>query len=67
MIAGYIGTSARFDEAIARFAADYADQTERDWQALVHSRRPAKSHKPIARKSSVSTTPKSQRSRKPKP
>jgi len=67
MIAGYIGTSARFDSAIARFAAAYATQSERDWQTLLHSRRPAKSHKPIARKSSVSTTPKSQRSRKPKP
>ncbi len=42
-IAGYIGTSARFDEAIAKFAAEYADQTERDWHALVRSRRP-KSH-----------------------
>jgi hypothetical protein len=33
-IAGYIGTSARFDSAIANFAADYATQTERDWQTL---------------------------------
>jgi hypothetical protein len=42
MIAGYMGTSARFDEAIAHFAADYADQTERDWEALVRSRRGGK-------------------------
>jgi uncharacterized protein (DUF2252 family) len=42
MIAGYIGNSARFDDSIARFAAAYADQTERDWQALLHSRRAAK-------------------------
>jgi hypothetical protein len=41
MLAGYIGTSQRFDDAIANFAADYADQTERDWQALLHSRRHA--------------------------
>ena len=41
MLAGYIGTSARFDDAIARFAADYADQTGRDWEALVRSRRRA--------------------------
>jgi uncharacterized protein (DUF2252 family) len=34
VIAGYIGTSARFDQAIANFAAAYADQTERDWQTL---------------------------------
>jgi uncharacterized protein (DUF2252 family) len=38
-IAGYIGTSARFDEAIAHFASEYADQSERDWEALVRSRR----------------------------
>jgi uncharacterized protein (DUF2252 family) len=47
MIAGYIGTSERFDQAIAHFAESYADQTERDWQALLRSRRavkPAKSH-----------------------
>jgi uncharacterized protein (DUF2252 family) len=41
-IAGYIGTSARFDSAIARFAAAYATQTECDWQTLLHSRRPNK-------------------------
>ena len=28
----------RFDDAIAKFASAYADQTERDWQALTHSR-----------------------------
>ena len=38
-IAGYIGTSPRFDDAITRFATDYANQTDRDWQALVNSRR----------------------------
>ncbi len=55
-IAGYIGTSPRFDEAIAHFAAEYANQTERDWQALVRSRRhatakPPKPAKRTARKS----------------
>jgi hypothetical protein len=39
LIAGYLGTSARFDEAIARFATEYANQTEQDWEALVRSRR----------------------------
>jgi uncharacterized protein (DUF2252 family) len=39
LIAGYIGNSDRFDLAIAKFAADYANQTERDWQALIRSRR----------------------------
>jgi uncharacterized protein (DUF2252 family) len=42
MIAGYIGTSDRFDSAIAKFAADYADQTDRDWEALTRSRRHTK-------------------------
>ena len=41
MIAGYIGASTRFDDAITRFASDYADQTARDWEALVHARRQA--------------------------
>jgi len=39
ILAGYIGASARFDDAIANFATAYADQTERDWQALTRSRR----------------------------
>ena len=39
VIAGYIGASERFDDAIARFAGDYADQTGRDWDALIRSRR----------------------------
>jgi uncharacterized protein (DUF2252 family) len=47
LIAGYIGTSARFDQAIAKFAVDYAEQTERDLQTLVNSLR----HKRPASKS----------------
>ncbi|HLX25014.1 MAG TPA: DUF2252 domain-containing protein [Usitatibacter sp.] len=34
-ISGYLGKSERFDEAIAKFAAAYADQTERDHAELV--------------------------------
>jgi NAD(P)H-dependent flavin oxidoreductase YrpB (nitropropane dioxygenase family) len=34
MIAGYVGSNDSFDEAITRFADDYADQTERDYAAL---------------------------------
>jgi uncharacterized protein (DUF2252 family) len=34
-IAAYLGTSDVFDQAITRFAAAYADQNERDHQALV--------------------------------
>jgi uncharacterized protein (DUF2252 family) len=33
-IAGYLGGSGRFDEAIADFAGAYADQNERDFNAL---------------------------------
>jgi uncharacterized protein (DUF2252 family) len=35
MIAGYVGPSERLDVALCRFARAYADQTERDHQALV--------------------------------
>ncbi len=34
-IAGYLGKSDAFDQAIGRFAEAYADQAERDYQALV--------------------------------
>jgi len=34
-IAGYLGSSHTFDQAIAEFSAAYADQNERDYQALV--------------------------------
>ena len=33
-IAAYLGTSDSFDRAIAAFAAAYADQNERDYQAF---------------------------------
>jgi hypothetical protein len=33
-IAGYIGSSSRFENAIADFAEAYADQNERDHEAL---------------------------------
>ena len=35
MIAGYVGSSEKLDEALAGFARRYADQTERDHAALV--------------------------------
>ena len=35
MIAGYMGSSRTFDEAICDFAGDYADQAERDHNAFV--------------------------------
>lgn len=34
MIAGYLGKSDEFDEAIGKFAVAYADQAERDYAAL---------------------------------
>ena len=34
-IASYLGNSDTFDRAIADFSAAYADQNERDYQALV--------------------------------
>jgi rubrerythrin len=34
-IAGYLGKSDAFDEAIEKFAVGYADQTERDYEALL--------------------------------
>lgn len=36
-IAGYLGSSARVDAAIARFAEAYADQNERDHEALLEA------------------------------
>jgi uncharacterized protein (DUF2252 family) len=36
-IAGYMGKANPFDKAIARFASDYANQTERDHAALVRA------------------------------
>jgi uncharacterized protein (DUF2252 family) len=38
IIAGYIGNGKRFDEAILEFAEAYAEQTQKDWQALLKSK-----------------------------
>jgi len=35
MIAGYMGGSEVFDDAIADFAVDYADQAQRDYRTFV--------------------------------
>ncbi|HEX3373362.1 MAG TPA: DUF2252 domain-containing protein [Edaphobacter sp.] len=48
MIAGYVGRSARFDDAVGTFAESYADQTELDWKQLVQSLR--KTGKKVAAK-----------------
>ena len=38
LLAGYLGNGEKFATAIAKFAQAYADQTEKDWQALKKSR-----------------------------
>jgi uncharacterized protein (DUF2252 family) len=43
-ISGYLGTSARFDDAVATFAVEYADQNERDHQALLKAIRAGRIH-----------------------
>ena len=37
LIAGYLGKTAEFDQALAGFAVAYADQTERDYAALTQA------------------------------
>ncbi len=37
VVAGYLGTSERFDAAVADWAVAYADQAERDFEALAHA------------------------------
>jgi hypothetical protein len=39
MIGGYLGKSEGMDEAVARFAVAYAEQTDRDYEALVAAAR----------------------------
>jgi hypothetical protein len=41
VIAGYLGSGDGFAEALGRFGALYADQTEKDWQNLCRSRKAA--------------------------
>jgi uncharacterized protein (DUF2252 family) len=38
-IAGYLGNSGRFDDAVARFALDYEKQNEKDYDSFVRSRK----------------------------
>jgi hypothetical protein len=37
VIAGYLGSGETFAEGLGRFGSLYADQTEKDWQALRRS------------------------------
>jgi uncharacterized protein (DUF2252 family) len=49
-IAGYMGKSEVFDDAIASFAMAYADQTMVDYAALVKAKTPARGTKSTAKK-----------------
>ena len=37
LLAGYLGNSMRFDDAVVGFAEAYANQTEKDWRELAQS------------------------------
>jgi Uncharacterized protein conserved in bacteria (DUF2252) len=37
IISGYMGNSRIFDDAVAKFAVDYADQTESDYKTLARA------------------------------
>jgi uncharacterized protein (DUF2252 family) len=50
VIAGYLGSGGGFAEALAKFGALYADQTERDWQGLCRSRKAAAKPAPKTKK-----------------
>jgi len=39
ILSGYLGEGDNFAEAVASFGVKYADQTERDWESLVHAQR----------------------------
>jgi uncharacterized protein (DUF2252 family) len=43
-VSGYLGKSDAFDRAVAAFAVAYADQNERDYQALVEAVRSGRVH-----------------------
>ena len=45
VIAGYIGTGDRFAGSVGKFGSLYADQMEKDWQALRRNSRAVRSSK----------------------
>ena len=49
-IAGYMGKSAAFDDALASFAMAYAEQTVKDHAALVKAKGAAKAEAPPKKK-----------------
>ena len=48
-IAAYLGSGAHFDEALATFAAAYADQNARDHEALGAAVRSGQNQRPVSR------------------
>jgi uncharacterized protein (DUF2252 family) len=68
ILAGYIGTSERFDGAITKFAAAYANQTEKDWKQFVRAIGPTSSLKPDSKKpKQVKPKPSAKQKSKAKP
>jgi uncharacterized protein (DUF2252 family) len=61
ILAGYIGASARFDGAITKFAAAYANQTEKDWKQFVRAIAPSSSPKKPTSKSRSKPKPRSKK------
>jgi uncharacterized protein (DUF2252 family) len=53
-IAGYLGNSTRFDDALVKFAEAYANQTDADWKTLVASMKKSSSPQVAARQDSKS-------------
>jgi hypothetical protein len=49
VIAGYLGSGDGFAEALAKFGSLYADQTEKDWEALRRSRKAGTKSRAIAK------------------
>jgi uncharacterized protein (DUF2252 family) len=56
MIAGYLGRSTRFDDAVGQFAEAYANQTELDWKQLVSSLKKTSLKKASLRKAGLKKT-----------
>jgi hypothetical protein len=44
MIAGYLGSSDRFDDALVKYAEAYADQVERDYETFRKAVRTGRIH-----------------------
>ena len=63
MLAGYLGTSDRFDKALVTFAVDYADQTDRDHDQWVKAiaNGTVKATPPVKQKSGAKSKKKSKK------